>query len=137
MSNSTAGDIVAEVWLRTPLIRPNVELDTWVLMPNHLHGIVIIKSPAPDQAEQAIPGAAPANHHPGVARLKADSLGAIIGQIKGACTKRIRLAAIADFDWQPRFHDHIIRDEHALANIRQYISDNPAQWALDELNPHS
>ena len=130
MRPSAIGEIVAEEWQRTPVVRPNVGLDAWILMPNHLHGIIILqeaKLPRPLDA-----GAVP----PHLARgeLKPGSIGAIMGQIKSVCKKRIRAAGFPEFDWQPRFYDHIVRDDRSLANIRQYIVNNPAQWALDELN---
>jgi putative transposase len=122
---TTAGEIVAEEWQRTPLIRPAVELDEWVLMPNHLHGILVIRE-AEEPATQ--PGTVNGS-------LKTGSLGAIIGQIKSISKKRINSAGVAGFEWQARFYDHIIRDDRGLANIRAYIVNNPAQWELDELNP--
>ena len=134
MLASAAGAIVAEEWLRTPLVRLNVALDAWVLMPNHLHGIVIIKE-LPGRVGDEMRDRTKAANKPGVARLVPGSLGAIVGQIKAVCKKRIRAVGMADFEWQPRFYDHIIRDAGALDKIRQYIVNNPAQWALDELNP--
>jgi putative transposase len=62
------------------------------------------------------------------------SLGAIIGQFKSVCTKRI-WRANHDFAWQSRFYDEVIRDERSLETIRTYISNNPFQWALDKDNP--
>jgi putative transposase len=67
--------------------------------------------------------------------LQAGSLGAIIGQIKSVCTKRIWAAGHTEFGWQSRFYDHIIRDEGSLQHIREYIINNPANWAEDRINP--
>jgi hypothetical protein len=61
----------------------------------------------------------------------AGSIGAIVGQVKSVCTKRIWAAGYADFAWQPRFHDHVIRDHESLDRIRQYIANNPAKWEED------
>lgn len=70
------------------------------------------------------------------ARLKAHSLGAIIGQFKSVCTKRIRrVGCIPDFAWQPRFYDRVIRNERELLATRPYIIDNPLKWSLDRLHP--
>jgi putative transposase len=63
--------------------------------------------------------------------LAAGSLGAIIGQIKSARTKRIWAAGTTDFAWQSRFHDDIIRDDESLQRIRTYIIDNPGTWTED------
>jgi putative transposase len=127
---SDAGLIVADEWQKTAEIRPYVELDQWIVMPNHLHGIIVLTgegtaAPKPPAHRSAKP----------VPRLQAGSLGAIIGQVKSICTKRIRAAGYPDFGWQSRFYDHIIRDESSLSRIREYIVGNPATWEKDSLHP--
>ena len=141
---SPIGEIVAEEWLRTPEVRPNVVLDEWIVMPNHLHGIiVIVDTPdivgtpdtveTPDIVETPRRGVSTTARADATteSRLMAGSLGAIMGQIKSVCTKRIRAAGYTDFAWQSRFHDHIIRDEKSLQRIRQYIVNNPGTWTED------
>ena len=156
MHLSAVGDIAAEEWQKTAIIRPNVELDQWVVMPNHIHGIIVIKRAAVEtfrgnvsvEGNVSVAGnasdpteATPHREetpHRGVstkARLKSGSVGAILGQFKSVCTKRIWAAGFLAFDWQPRFFDHIIRDESSLKDIRQYIVDNPAKWERDKNNP--
>jgi REP element-mobilizing transposase RayT len=136
---SPIGQIIAQEWQKTEQIRANVKMDEWVIMPNHLHGIVVIEArPGAPFQPPDIGRDVPAErlHLPSERpSLKANSLGAIIGQIKSVCTKQILAAGFHDFAWQPRFYDHIIRDETALQNIRRYIVNNPAKWALDEDNP--
>jgi REP element-mobilizing transposase RayT len=105
-----------------------VELDAWVVMPNHLHGIVVIsgeRARAPQRPSHRIARPVP--------RLRAGSLGAIIGQVKSVCTKRIRAAGHQEFAWQGRFYDHIIRDEASLDRIREYIDGNALTWEKDSL----
>ncbi|MGH3087679.1 MAG: transposase [Rubrobacteraceae bacterium] len=97
--------------LNTDTIRPNTTLDKWVIMPNHLHAIIVF------------------------AAISSGSLGSIIGQFKSVCTKRIRAEGLHDFSWQSRFYDRIIRGERELDNVRQYITDNPAKWDMDRENP--
>ncbi len=134
MQLSLVGEIVAEELQKTEQIRPNVALDEWVVMPNHVHGIIIIKNqPAHTSGE---------TFHRNVSttmtkkpRLTSNSLGSILGQYKSVCTKRIWEAGFDDFDWQERFYDHIIRDEEALNDIRAYIVNNPRKWELDKNNP--
>jgi len=132
---SPAGEIVAEEWVRTEALRPNVTLDAWVVMPNHFHGIIALT----DSAERtAAPVETPRR---GVStmgmserpqnRLSAGSLSAIIGQFKSVSTKRIRVTCNPAFGWQPRFHDHIVRHDAELEYIRRYISQNPARWQQD------
>jgi putative transposase len=127
---SPIGEIVAEEWQRTPEVRPNVDLDEWIIMPNHLHSILVIVD-TPDIVETPRRGVSTGNHTPTGQRLMAGSLGAIVGQIKSVCTKRVWAAGYIDFDWQSRFHDHIIRGEGSLRRIRQYIADNPRTWTED------
>lgn len=63
--------------------------------------------------------------------LSPNSLGSIIGQFKSATTKRIRKECNRDFAWQPRFYDHIIRNEKSLFAIRKHIRLNPLKWAIE------
>lgn len=119
MRLSPIGEIAAEEWAKTGEIRPNVVIDEWVVMPNHMHGIIVIVD---------TPRRGPSTGNP---HWKPNTLGAIINQYKSKCTKRIRAAGYVDFGWQRRFYDHIIRDERALHGIRRYIADNPRKWGRD------
>jgi REP element-mobilizing transposase RayT len=121
MKLSTTGEIVTEEWEKTGSLRKNVELDEYIIMPNHLHGIIVLHK---------IVGTLRRGVHKSD-RLIADSLGSIIGQFKGACTRRIRANGKMDFAWQPRYFDHIIRNEIDLHRIRKYIHENPSKWTLD------
>jgi putative transposase len=102
-------------------------------MPDHLHGIIIL-----NRAESLLSGVPEKTSQRDVStpRLAAGSLGAIVGQFKGACTRRIRASGIG-FGWQPRFYDHVIRNEKSLESIRQYISDNPLKWGLEHDPPEN
>lgn len=128
MALSSAGRIVADEWQRTGKLRANVGLDAWQVMPNHFHGIVVLNHSPISETKADQNGRA-------LQALKPNSLGSIIGQFKAACTRRIRAAGLPAFDWQPRFHDKIIRDDRSLDAIRQYIHDNPRKWAEDSDNP--
>ncbi len=129
MRLSKAGRIAAEELRQTEEVRANVDLDRWwTIMPNHLHAIVVIEETARRAVSTGSETKAPST-------LQTGSLGAIIGQFKSICTKRIRAEGFHDFAWQPRFYDRVIRSERELHNIRQYISDNPAKWDLDKENP--
>jgi len=129
------GRIVAEEWARTPEVRANVELDEWVIMPNHVHGIVIIRARPSVETSRRDVSTDTTPSSPRLPRLKPGSPGAIIGQFKSVSTKRLRGAGYSDFAWQPRFYDHVIRGDDSLAEIRQYIRNNPVKWALDKDNP--
>lgn len=129
-----AGRIVDEEWRRTASVRPDVTIDEYVVMPNHLHGIVVLDRQAslqgetPDETSQ---------RDVSTFQLAAGSLGAIVGQFKSVCSKRIRAAGLTDFGWQPRFYDHIIRDNKSLDSIRQYIMDNPLKWEEEHDTPEN
>lgn len=137
---SPAGEIVADEWQRTALVRSNVLLDAWVVMPDHFHGIIaihrsnddcndsIVEPPRRGGSTMLSLQSSPAQHS---SRLSAGSLGAIVGQWKSIATKRIRAAGYADFAWQARFYDGIIRGEPMLASLRKYISANPQRWEAD------
>ncbi|HEV8717686.1 MAG TPA: transposase [Candidatus Binatia bacterium] len=128
---SEIGKIVAEEWQRAEQVRSYVVLDQWVIMPNHMHGIVVIGNGAvPSVVETPRRGVSTA-----LSRWKPNSLGSIIGQFKSVCTKRIWATGFRDFAWQSRFHDHVIRNEKSLNDIREYIINNPMKWELDKDNP--
>lgn len=122
MHFSPIGQIVDQEWVKTGSLRESVELNEYVIMPNHVHGIIFLKSfvGTPRWGVQM-------SKNKGT-----DSLGLIIGQFKSACTRRIRAEFRSDFAWQARYYDHVIRDQIDLQRIREYIRDNPLKWALDE-----
>jgi len=124
------GNIVEEEWLKTKEIRDIVELDYYVIMPNHLHGILIVKDV--ETSRRDVSRVIETGQRPVSTQLKPNSLGSIIGQFKSVCTKRIHKIGYDQFNWHPRFYDHIIRNENDLRRIRTYIKNNPLQWELDE-----
>ena len=122
MVANNVGRIVADEWMRTGLLRAYVELDTFVVMPNHLHGIIGIYG---DDYGKA-------SNHAGDRKLRgltAGSLGAMVGRFKASATRRIReLPNHKDLVvWQRNFHDYIIRNEKSLNSIREYVATNPAR----------
>jgi REP element-mobilizing transposase RayT len=138
MRLSEMGEIVRYEWLRIPAIRSNVTLDQWVIMPDHLHGIIVIHPetpPAPRPVEtppsESVPGCVPCGGVSTQSPWKPGTLGVIINHFKSRCTKSIRAAGGMDFAWQSRFYERILRDEQALQNVRAYIRLNPARWAND------
>lgn len=105
---SDIGEIVLQYWQEIPNHFPFVQLDEFVIMPDHIHGIIKISSQEAD-----IP-----------------NLGIIINQFKRKCTIESRKTE-PDFMWLPRFHDHIIRNNGELIRIREYIQNNPLNWKED------
>lgn len=130
MRLSDAGQIVANEWINTLLLRPNVELDGWVVMPNHLHGIVVIV--------ESYRGDVGVLHAPmGIPTLRSPSqtIGAIVRGFKSTVTKQINLLRKQNSAvlWQRNYYEHIIRDESELNEIREYIQNNPLKWEMDSL----
>ena len=111
-----AGKMAENIWKRTPERYKNVQLDQFVIMPNHMHGIVVI------QEVVQTPGLRP-------------SLSQIVGSYKNVASKEIRSQGLKDFAWQPSFYDHVIRKDESLDKIREYIVNNRLKWELDRNNP--
>ena len=133
---SPLGEIAYQYWAEIPAHHADVEIDAFVIMPNHVHGVVII----PDRPVETLH--ATSLHATSLPRgamsaisPRPGSLSAIIRSYKSAVTRWAGLNGYSSFAWQSRFYDHIIRDEAALSRIRRYILNNPLKWALDENNP--
>ena len=131
------GKLVREEWLTTAKLRANVRLGEFEVMPNHLHGIIVI---VPCHAgEDGIPAIQRKTGDLPVAPTgpKKGSLGAILGNFRAAVTRRIRrLLNRPRFEvWQRDYYDHIIRDDEDWERIREYILENPKNWASDPENP--
>ncbi len=125
------GEIVRDEWLKTPALRPNVELGAWVVMPNHIHGIVII-------ARRGVLQYAPTGDAPtDTIKFKSPSqtIGAIVRGFKSAATKQINAqrGARGIPVWQRNYYEHIIRSAPDMHRIAAYIQNNPAQWHDDDL----
>ncbi len=130
MMLNAEGQIVAGEWIKTAEIRNNIELDEWVVMPNHFHGILVInecrgtarRAPTVEQFGKPVPNSIPT----------------IIRSFKSAVTKRInklRNSPGAKI-WQRNYYEHIIRNEDELNCIREYITNNPLKWEFDKENPN-
>ncbi len=128
MRESPAGEIVRSEWLRSQGIRSEIELDAFVLMPNHLHGIVLIHDA--DMSSLRAHGRAPLHR-------KAKTLGSFVSGFKSAATKRINALLLTPGKsvWQRNYYEHIVRNENELASVRKYISENPLGWEIDRENP--
>jgi putative transposase len=144
--------VVETLWLAIPRHFPAVALDEYVVMPNHLHGLLWIidghrrgeafakgslSFDIPAMAALPIDWESRANASP--LHMIPGSLGAIVGNFKSVTTRRINQIRHTPGGavWQRNFYDRVIRHERELAAVRQYIRDNPANWALDKENPQS
>jgi REP element-mobilizing transposase RayT len=126
------GCIVAQEWVRSSQIRQEIELDKWVIMPNHLHGIVLITDTVGAHGPLHAPTSNPAPLH-----RQPHSLSSFVAGFKSASTKRINIIRQAPGIpiWQRNYHESIVRDEESLHTIRQYIANNPQHWTDDPENP--
>ena len=127
---STEGEIVKVVWDELPGHYENVELDKFVVMPNHIHGIVWIT----EDEKQAKVGARHASPLQKPRGFKPGALGSIVASFKSASTCKINILHVtpgAPF-WQRGYYDHIIRNDKDLFEHRKYIINNPLKWHLDE-----
>jgi REP element-mobilizing transposase RayT len=128
-----AGRMVADCWLQIPDHFLNIELDEWVVMPNHIHGIVVIVGANHHsivRANDDSPLPANVSHPTGTAR----TIGSMVRGFKIGVTKWYRKRSVTSKIWQRNYWDHIIRNESELNRIRQYILDNPMQWEQDSLH---
>ena len=128
-----AGQMVLAVWDEMPGNYPGVETDEFVIMPNHIHGIVGLVG--------AGPRACPDNGQPqGVAPTL--SLPDVVHRFKTMTTKRytdgVKQSGWPPYPgklWQRNYYEHIIRNENELNRIREYIISNPMKWESDRENP--
>jgi REP element-mobilizing transposase RayT len=117
---SDIGRAAHDEWLKSAALRSNVSLDAFVIMPDHLHGIVILHSDDPAATYTARNRFGP---------LPSGSLQSLINGYKGAVTRWARLHGRSDFAWQPRYWETIIRGPAHLRAVRRYIGNNPLRWA--------
>lgn len=119
MSLNSAGEIVSQTWLSLADRYSNLALDEWVVMPNHIHGILLLNGAAGGDLLQ---------------RIK-KPLGGLVGAFKTISSKRINgnLDIRCQQIWQRNYWEHIVRTEESMNQIREYIFSNPAKWEQDRL----
>jgi REP element-mobilizing transposase RayT len=177
MNLNEIGSLAEHFWKEIPIKFPYAKLDDFIVMPNHIHGILFIEKPVETQfiasnidndfnseetrliasnsnndlqnvetqfiasnidndfnSEEtrliaSLQGGITKNMNP----MLNENISRIIRWYKGRCSFEIRKLNI-NFDWQPRFHDHIIRDSNSFERIKNYIVNNPYSWETDILN---
>jgi len=130
MQLNNPGQIAKTAWDDLPARFPSVRLDAFIVMPNHVHGIIIVGA----QFIAPSDGFGTATIDPGVIN-HAPTLGEMVRAYKAVSTRLIKQAGTPAFAWQRNYYEHVVRDEESLNRIRQYILDNPARWAFDHENP--
>ncbi len=130
---SATGSMVASTWSDLPNCCPGVQTDAFIVMPNHIHGIIVLNG----------------NHHTsppadGQAWEPAPTFGLpdIIHRFKSLTTHQFAPLAhdrdhrpVRSHLWQRNYYEHVIRDDSGLQRIREYVANNPLSWALDRENP--
>jgi len=142
MALNGLGEIVAESWQWVERQYEYVVLDEWVIMPNHLHGIIVITdcvdgSRGDDSRGDDLCRGGSRTAPTRLGKPKRKPLGRLIGAFKTVSTKRINEIHNTPGAklWQRNYYEHIIRDENELNRIRIYIEQNPAKWEFDRENP--
>jgi putative transposase len=136
MRLSEYGQIVVASWQDIPRHFDCVELDAFVVMPNHLHGnLTIIDDVGAKHFSAELPpkNASPLQPH----GTQSNSLGAILQNFKSVSTRKINQARDTQGApvWQRNYHEHIVRNEREWNAIREYVANNPANWLKDSENP--
>ncbi len=135
------GEIAHQNWLSIPSHNKNVNLDSFIINPNHMHGILILsdwtENPETHPALEtwhatSLRNSKSSDYYANISPKKG-SLSAVIRSYKSATTRSIRIVSGGAFSWRARFYDHIIRTKTYLDNLRLYIQRNPQSW-LQENN---
>ena len=140
---SHVGIIADVLWYEIKNHAKNIELGEFVVMPNHVHGILILDNPNDSGRDKACLVSTTNNTTNTTNKINRNSIGknrfqnqgkntisSIVGGYKSAVTKHARRLGF-DFYWQSRFHDHIIRDEKSYLRITEYVINNPRNWRDD------
>jgi len=137
MRLNDAGRVVADSWQWLESQYDYVELDEWMVMPNHIHGIIVITDDNDNGGCRGGSRTAPTGDARN-ATPKRKPIGRLIGAFKTVSTKRINeLRGTPGISvWQRNYYEHIIRNNDELNRIRDYIANNPKQWEIDQENPN-
>ena len=131
---NNAGEIVKSELLKTNEIRKNVKIDNWVIMPNHIHFLIEILGGFPSgkplqnnnlKNVGVLPLANPN-------KLKANTIGSIVNQIKSKVTKEVRKETEIFNVWQRNYYENIIRNDEIYIKVSEYIENNPLKWEEDK-----
>jgi putative transposase len=132
---SPIGEIVERNWHDIPARFPGIALDAFVVMPNHIHGIITVTDARHRRGLiNQTPTQGTLTDRPDWILMKSDAmvLGKVVRHFKARITKMIHDSASDTFRWQRNYYEHVIRNDEELDAIRQYILSNPATWPTDE-----
>jgi len=134
MDLSIIGQQAWDCWLQIPGHFPFVELGAFIVMPNHIHGIIIINKKNIEIPDKRDKKGMVTDHHENAAKnqfgAQSQNIPSIVRGLKIGVTKFCKHENLP-FGWQPRYHDHIIRNAKEYERISNYILNNPAKWKED------
>jgi REP element-mobilizing transposase RayT len=136
MRLSPYGRVAQDKWNELPTHYPNAVLDTFVVMPNHIHGIIVISVGAVGAIHES-PLQPPLQQPMDITQRRLMLLPKIVGRFKMNSAKRINeMRGTSGLPvWQRNYYEPVIRNDKSLNKIREYIINNPAQWEFDRENP--
>lgn len=138
MEINKCGEVVEDCWKELPFHFESVELDKFVIMPNHFHGIIRIFDAVGNNHDVSHRNDVGHRHAYDLRNTKRQfqKIPIIVGSFKSAVSKRIhKISSELNFRWQSSYYDRIIRNGKELYNIRTYITFNPLKWDVDIENP--
>ncbi len=126
MQLNDTGSVVVDEWMKIPGTQQGIELEEWVVMPNHFHGIIIFTESVGAIHESPLPMTQKQRRNMGLPKL--------IGRFKMLSSKKINEIRQTPGVklWQRNYWEHIIRNNDELINIREYIRNNPRKWSSDQ-----
>lgn len=135
MINNTFGRIVENEWYKTAVLRDNLTLDAFTMMPNHIHGIITLHPKEGERSDFYMPNfleEVPIEKIQRFAYKVPDSIPLIVGQFKSSATREVRKAGFPlDVQhWQKGYYERVIRSRKELENVRRYIENNPVKWDI-------
>ena len=135
MQLSPIGEYAQNFWMEIPKHFTFVELGNFVVMPNHTHGILIINNVKSlhcyDMDKSLHCNDSTGNQYFSDISPKSGSISTIVRSYKSVVSKHARLLN-PEFNWQPKFHDHVIRNSESFERIQNYIENNPSNWKEDK-----
>ena len=138
------GEIASTIWFTLPQRFPGIELDSFVVMPNHVHGILVRTERFPPSTREATTQNKTVNRQSNMklyrtSPYRSQMLNEIVRTFKGATSYYVRCSdeSMKGFGWHREFFERIIRNTRELDALREYIQNNPAKWELDKMHPQS
>ncbi|MBD2721657.1 hypothetical protein IC234_05910 [Hymenobacter sp. BT189] len=122
LASTAQARIAWECWLQIPVRFPFVRLDSFVVMPDHVHGLLLF-----DKADEK----RPALNYQNTFGPQRENLAAVIRGFKAGVSALAKQQGL-EFNWQSRYHDRVVRNDAELWKIQQYIANNPARWKHEQ-----